>query len=415
MTLDGLEILNAPSLGGDFPADYLAVLIVPVVVFGFMLFELLTRLLRRYPETAEPILTALFAATIFYISPSSFLCLAAFGIGAYFAVRQRVLSRLEPLSFVVGLLAIIILIKNVLPAPAFANPLYLIGFSYFMFRVGAFVLEYANAGQQKPLPDFGRYLLWLFWLPVFAAGPIMRFESFERMDSADDPSFRTRQYSVLVLGLALKFFLVDYVLESRILTFYRTDLLPTLSEQSFGFSLAVIESHGLFSFLHGYADLWIYSILAQALSRLFGYDCPNNFRAPLLATNIADFWRRWHITLSGWARDYVFFPLLLRYRNPYIANVATMLTIGLWHAFNVNWILWSLSHAGAMIVYDLYKKSGTAKALAAKTALRWPLTVASNILTIGFVAFIYNLVAIPSDYPFAREIMATGLFSAWPF
>ena len=415
MTLNGLEKLNAPSFGGDFPADYLSVLLVPAVVAGFMLFELLVRLLRRYPQTAEPILTVLFAGAIFWISPSSFLWLAIFGIGAYALVRQRLLTRLEPLGFVIGLLVVIILIKQVLPAPAFANPLYLIGFSYFMFRVGAFVLEYANAGPQKPLPDLGRYLLWLFWLPVFAAGPIMRFDSFKRMDVADDPGFRTRQYGIIVLGLALKFFLVDYVLESRILAFYRADMLPTLGDQSFGFSLAVIESHGLFSFLHGYADLWIYSILAQALSRLFGYDCPDNFRAPLLATNIADFWRRWHITLSGWARDYVFFPLLLRYRNPYLANIATMLTIGLWHAFNVNWILWSLSHAGAMIVYDLYKKSGPAKAMAARSALRWPLAIASNILTIGFVAFIYNLVALPGDYAFSRDFMTAGLLTAWPF
>lgn len=106
----------------------------------------------------------------------------------------------------IGLLVVIILIKQVLPVPAFSNPLYLIGFSYFMFRVGAFVLEYANAGPQKPLPDLGCYLLWLFWFPVFAAGPIMRFDSFKRMDVADDPSFRTRQYGIIVLGLTLKFF-----------------------------------------------------------------------------------------------------------------------------------------------------------------------------------------------------------------
>ncbi|MEM9626896.1 MAG: MBOAT family O-acyltransferase [Pseudomonadota bacterium] len=409
MTLGGLEQLNAPGFGGDFPGDYLAVLIIPAVIAGFMAFEILIRLLRRYPEIAEPILTILFAATIFYLSPSSFFWLAAFGIGAYLLIRQGLLSRLEPLTFVVGLLITIILIKQVLPPPSFANPLYLIGFSYFMFRVGAFVLEYANAGPQKPLPDFGRYLLWLFWLPVFTAGPIMRFESFKRLDIADDPAFRTRQYSIIMLGLALKFFLVDYILESRVLAFYRADLLPTLGDQSFGFSLAVIETHGLFSFLHGYVDLWVYSILAQALSRLFGYDCPDNFRAPLLATNIADFWRRWHITLSGWARDYVFFPLLLRYRNPYIANVATMLTIGLWHAFNINWILWSLSHAGAMILHDLHKKSKIAKALAADSRLRWPLAITGNILTIGFVAFIYNLVALPNDYAFAREFMIAGL------
>ena len=246
MTLGGLDRLNAPSFGGDFPGDYAAVLLVPAVVVGFMLFELLAHLLRRYPQTAEPILTVLFAGAIFWISPSSFLWLALFGIGAYVAVQNRWLTRLEPLSFVVGLLTTIILIKQVLPVPSFANPLYLIGFSYFMFRVGAFVLEYANAGPQKTFPDLGRYLLWLFWLPVFAAGPIMRFDSFKRMDRADDPSFRTRQYTIIVLGLMLKFFLVDYILESRILSFYRADMLPTLGEQSFGFSLAVIESHGLF-------------------------------------------------------------------------------------------------------------------------------------------------------------------------
>ncbi len=415
MTLGGLERLNVPSFGGDFPGDYLAVLIVPAVVVGFVLFEALIRLFRRYPEAAEPLLTALFAAAIFWLSPSSFLWLAAFGIGAYAAIRHRLLSRLEPLSFVIGLLVTIIVIKQVLPIPVFDNPLYLIGFSYFMFRIGAFVLEHANAGPQKPLPDLGTFLLWLFWLPVFAAGPIMRFESFKRLDIADDPSFRTRQYGLIILGLALKFFLVDYVLDSRILAFYRADMLPGLSEHGFGFSLAVIEIHGLFSFLHGYLDLWIYSVLAQALSRLFGYDCPDNFRAPLLATNIADFWRRWHITLSGWARDYVFFPLLLRYRNPYIANVATMLTIGLWHAFNVNWILWSLCHASAMVAYDAFKKTRTAKAMFSRPAARWPIAIAGNILTIGFVAFVYNLVAMPEDYAFAREIMTSGLFTGWPF
>ena len=108
----------------------------------------------------------------------------------------------------------------------------------------------------------------------------------------------------------------------------------------------------------GYSDLAIYSALAVLSGKLLGYKVIYNFNKPFLATNIADYWQRWHITLSSWARDYVFFPVLISSKNRTIALVLTMLTIGLWHSLNLNWFIFALSHSFGIYLYLLIKDKG---------------------------------------------------------
>ena len=93
-----------------------------------------------------------------------------------------------------------------------------------------------------------------------------------------------------------------------------------------------------------YCDFSGYSDMAIGTARMIGYDLPENFKMPYLSTNITEFWRRWHMTLSAWLRDYLYIPLgaatatefLITYRNLFL----TMLLGGLWHGANWNFVLW---------------------------------------------------------------------------
>jgi D-alanyl-lipoteichoic acid acyltransferase DltB (MBOAT superfamily) len=107
-----------------------------------------------------------------------------------------------------------------------------------------------------------------------------------------------------------------------------------------------------------YCDFSGYSDMAVGLGHLFGYKLTNNFNMPYLATNVTDFWRRWHISLSTWLRDYVFIPLggsrggkWLTYRNLLI----TMTLGGLWHGAAWGYVLWGMAHGLLLIVHKQFQ------------------------------------------------------------
>ncbi len=91
-------------------------------------------------------------------------------------------------------------------------------------------------------------------------------------------------------------------------------------------------------------------------SRLFGFRLMENFNFPLLRPNLAEFWRAWHISLSSWARDYVYFPLMARYRMTGAALIATMLMIGIWHGPKPGWALWGLHHGLGLVLLSHYHR-----------------------------------------------------------
>ena len=108
-----------------------------------------------------------------------------------------------------------------------------------------------------------------------------------------------------------------------------------------------------------YADFWAYSTMAVGLARMFGVDIPVNFRLPYLATSLREFWRRWHITLSQWLRDYLYKPLggsRHGQRRTIFALMATMLLGGLWHGANYTFLIWGFIHGAAQVVEHLLRR-----------------------------------------------------------
>jgi alginate O-acetyltransferase complex protein AlgI len=106
-----------------------------------------------------------------------------------------------------------------------------------------------------------------------------------------------------------------------------------------------------------YCDFSGYSDIAIGASRIIGFDLPENFNMPYLATSVTEFWRRWHITLSEWLRDYLYIPLGGNRKGrvrTYVNLMATMLLGGLWHGASWNFVFWGLLHGGALAVHKLW-------------------------------------------------------------
>lgn len=239
---------------------------------------------------------------------------------------------------------------------ASANDLNWLGFSYLAFRL----LHTLRDRQTGLLPDMSlrEYLTYALFFPALTAGPIDRAERFT-------PELRAlpelhgldavRWLDGLIrigTGLFKKFVIADALAQGVALT-------PTLAAQA-------QSTPWLWVLLYGYAlrlffDFSGYSDIAIGLGILFGIRLPENFDYPYLKTNLTSFWQSWHITLSNWARFYVFSPLsrwlLKRPVKPsptvivLMTQLATMITIGLWHGVSWNFLIWGIWHGVGLFVH----------------------------------------------------------------
>ncbi len=219
-----------------------------------------------------------------------------------------------------------------------------IGISFYTFQSMSYSLDLYRRRIQ-PASSFRDFAAYVSMFPQLIAGPIVRYADLE-------PQLARREYStdqfasgvyLFVVGMAKKLLIAD--------------------------TLAKISGTALCARDPGFCDAWIammlfsgqiyfdfsaYSDMAIGLGRLFGFEFPENFRSPYRATSFADFWRRWHITLSSWLRDYLYIPLGGSRRGAlrtYLNLLVTMLLGGLWHGASWNFLLWGGVH-GALLALE---------------------------------------------------------------
>ena len=225
-----------------------------------------------------------------------------------------------------------------------------LGLSYYTFKQLHFLLE-SHRGNFEDA-TLGSFLAYLFYFPMFIAGPIERYGAFKAQISAPE----TRKSPDISLALErIASGLIKKLLISDIL------LAPLIPDDLTSDELLAMDWHqlvliSLIKFLRIYMDFSGYTDIAIGLSLLFGIRLMENFNYPLRQKNLADFWRAWHISLSGWARDYIYFPALGRWRTPSIALVLTMLTIGAWHSLSPGWLLWGLHHGIGLALLAYYHR-----------------------------------------------------------
>ena len=204
-------------------------------------------------------------------------------------------------------------------------------------------------GQEKPDPSFIRFASYVAFFPHLIAGPIVRAsELLAQIDICPDfrwPGFVNGIHRFLA-GYALKVFIADSI-ANYVNMVYNT---PSL----YAFNTCWIATYGFA--IQIFCDFFGYTLMAQGSALMLGYTLPENFNAPYFAINIADFWRRWHMSLSRWLRDYLYIPLggsrcsrLKTYCNLFI----TMGLGGLWHGASWNFVIWGLYHGLLLSIHRL--------------------------------------------------------------
>lgn len=269
-----------------------------------------------------------------------------------------------------------------------------IGISYFVFRLLQYVFDCVR-GAVTDLSVF-RLATFIFFIPTFPAGPLETYQGFfeKRSTSFDRELFYAGCYRI-ALGYFKKVFVVDYLM---MLLF--SDLGPRVTDADLDAirgAPALGAVFVVYAFLRAYADLSAYTDLAIGFSSLFGFRIMENFHRPLWQPNLADFWRSWHISLSSWVRNNVYFPLFGVTRKAWLGLYASMLTMGLWHYVDLNWTMWGLYHGTGLVLVARWMKWKR------KLTKRWRkegkplwaklLRPAGYVLTFIYVALGYSFVA----------------------
>lgn len=283
-------------------------------------------------------------------------------------------------------------------APAALDLLLPVGISFYTFQSIGYTID-VYRGRIAAEKSLLRYALFVAFFPQLVAGPIVRAAELLPQLAArprltrEDIDFALFR---ILKGLAKKVVLGDFVAGSF------ADAIFAAPAQ-YG---ALENLLALYAFtLQIYADFSGYSDIAIGVARLFGVRLPENFNRPYQAVDIADFWRRWHITLSTWLRDYVYYPLggsRLGPARTYVNLWVTLVLVGIWHGASWNFVVYALLQGCAM-VYNRYVSRETTSA-SAKLARGGAAALAIG-LSSALLAFVLKL-------PHAAELgVGAGLLS----
>ena len=220
-----------------------------------------------------------------------------------------------------------------------------LGISFLTFRVLSYVVDvYRGSLRPASLLDFSVYVA---FFPYLAAGPIARASEFlPQLNGPRDPRQvdTARAFFLIFGGLIKKMLIADYLA-----THIVNGVFTTPGQYS---SLEVLV--GIIGYsVQIYCDFSAYADIAIGISLLLGFKLPDNFDAPYTAASVQEFWRRWHMTLSRWLRDYLYIPLGGNRKGKartYLNLMITMVLGGLWHGAGWTFIFWGFLYGGALIV-----------------------------------------------------------------
>jgi D-alanyl-lipoteichoic acid acyltransferase DltB (MBOAT superfamily) len=256
-----------------------------------------------------------------------------------------------------------------------------VGISFYVFQAISYMVD-VHRGDAEPARAPLDVLVYLTFFPHIAAGPIVRAAHFLPQLAAPPDARRIPVAMALLLILGGMFKKV--VLASEIATGIVDPVFR--DPEAHGAADILLASYGYT--VQIWCDFSAYSDMAIGVAALLGYHFPRNFNQPYRATSLAEFWHRWHISLSTWLRDYLYKPLggsrqgaARTARNLMI----TMLLGGIWHGANWTFLLWGLVHGVALVVERFLLGWRERPSSTAALALRWALTF--HVVVVAFVLF----------------------------
>ncbi len=249
-----------------------------------------------------------------------------------------------------------------------------LGISYTVFRLISYLVD-IHWKIVKP-GTFIDFLCYTTYFPIFFAGPIERFEGMKpQLEAAATISNEqlTFGYTRIILGVFKKYVLVNWLFAAMVSRSYSGGVVA---------QAMYVLAYALFIYL----DFSAYSDIAIGSSALLGIKIRENFNSPYAATNITDFWRRWHISLSDWIRDYLFFPLSglssKRMWQMLLVPLIAMGLCGVWHGSGWKYLAWGLFH-GCLIALYQFKGKSIAKQVFGKNVIG---RLIANLMFMGVIA-----------------------------
>lgn len=331
----------------------------------FMGFLVVYYLLRR-KDTARIVFVTLFSYYFYYKTSGLCFLLLAFITVSDFYIAQMVrrvkrkkfwlvlsvvldlglLSYFKYTNFIFGSLSQIVS-ANFQPWDIFLP----VGISFYIFQSLSYTIDvYRN--RITPVRSLLDYAFYVSFFPSLVAGPIIRATDF--MPQIRRPLRLSREMMAtsvyfVAIGLFKKAVISDYI--------------------SMNFVDRVFDNPSMFSgveillALYGYAvqiycDFSGYSDMAIGIALLMGFHLPENFRSPFKADSLTDFWRRWHISLSSWIRDYVYISLGGNRKGPwrmYLNQMIAMTLCGLWHGASLNFVVWGALHGAGVCLHKFFR------------------------------------------------------------
>jgi len=259
-----------------------------------------------------------------------------------------------------------------------------IGISFYTFQTLSYTFDVYRR-RIRPGRDFADYALYVSFFPQLVAGPIVRYEQFADQLASPRPMTAANLEvgtALIVAGLFLKTVLADSLFAPVVDSgFSAAESIGTLAAWS-----SILSFSGQI-----YCDFAGYSLCAIGAARTFGFVLPKNFHAPYAAVGFSDFWRRWHISLSTWIRDYLYISLggNRHGRARTLANLVIAMGLGgLWHGAAWTFVLWGLAHGLWLVVeHALRPLAGRVAWLGSRAMMPLYMAITFVVVTLTWVLF----------------------------
>lgn len=253
-----------------------------------------------------------------------------------------------------------------------------VGISFYTFQSVSYIIDVYKR-RVEPTHTWLEYAFFLSFFPALVAGPIVRADYFLPQIRQNRHATRQEVYMglwLIILGIVKKAVIADYIAQ------YNDLIFQTPGGYS-GFETLM----GVIGYtMQIYCDFSGYSDMAIGIALIMGFKLAKNFNFPYKSRNLTDFWRRWHISLSTWLRDYIYIPLGGNRKGTartYLNNFATMLIGGLWHGAAWKFVFWGAMHGAGLAVH----KAG--KPWLSRIPDVWPVRALSWFVTFAFVATLW--------------------------
>jgi len=336
-------------------------------------------------------LVAITLAFLVVHAPESALVLTLFTGLAYGFTRRTEISGRRAGAICGVVVAVLLAYKLMVAAPRediVRDLVVPLGLSYYALRVIHYVLERYKGAVAAASP--AELISYLFFLPTIVIGPIHRYPAFLRdlRRHRWDPRLISEGLERILYGYVKITIFANYLVSGEFARFVGS-IDP--EQQALILYLEIVRGG-----LNLYLQFSGFSDVAIGFARLLGFRVMENFDWPYFKTNISDFWRSWHMSLTSWCREYIYTTVFSISRSPALGAIATLVTIGIWHEVSLRYLVWGIYHGLGIVAWQQFRRLDPYLPAVNGRAATVVVDALKILLTVHFVWFGFVIVRQPT-------------------